>query len=105
MFVLGTPLTYYLCLVRGGGLSGLWLGMTLTMVLSNVWLLGVYTTRSWREVSDAIRAKAEESKARGSHDGPDALAAVLVPMADEEREALLARADEEAAAAARSISL
>ncbi len=64
-------------LVRSSGLSGIWLGMTCTIACSNLWAMVIYSTKSWRAISDSILAKAN-------------VTSTALPAAAEEHGALLA---------------
>ncbi len=44
--------------MRNGGLSGVWLGMVCTIACSCLWAVLIYTSRSWRTISDDIIARA-----------------------------------------------
>jgi len=45
---LGLPIAYWLCFVRGWGVSGLWVGLTTGLVLIGATLIGVWHVRSSR---------------------------------------------------------
>jgi hypothetical protein len=46
--------------------------MAITMVLNNAWIMGIYTTRSWKDTSDAIRERADAANEAVGGAGKDA---------------------------------